>query len=320
MRKLVYILGGQGSQYFGMASSLYQENAEFRRNMDRLDEVCVKQHGFSVTSYLYDPARGLGDPCDDLAVTNAAIVMLEYSLSELLRSEGVRPDVLVGSSLGEFSAMAIAGRISVETALGFVIEMARVLEKSLPPGGMLAVVGDRKVYHGLPVLHQHTEIASINHDRHFVLSGTTAGLRQATDALEARGQMVIPLPVKYAFHSTALDGVREEITRIGEALAFDAESGGSDANPILVSSTTAEVTTSWQAEDCWHTLRRPISFTDALSAVPDATEALYIDLTPSSTLATIMKTSHPSYRTYPITTPFGGEPAALKKLCADVLP
>lgn len=315
----MYILGGQGSQYFGMASSLYRDNAEFRHSMDRLNDICVSQHGLSVTSYLYDPARDLSDTCDNLAATNAAILMVQYSLSELLRAEGIRPDVLVGSSLGEFSATMLAGHVPVEKALGFVIEMAGLLESSLPPGGTLAVLGDRRTYEELPALHQHTEIASVNHDGHFVLSGEKAGLRLAADALKAHGLMTVLLPVNIAFHSSSLDRARDAVIDLAASLAFDV-STDPGAHPTVVSSTTANVMTSWKPEDCWNTLREPIAFTDALSAVPDAAESVYIDLTPASTLSTIMKTSHPSYRTYPIVTPFGTEATLLKTLRGDLLP
>ncbi|MGY0063716.1 acyltransferase domain-containing protein [Streptomyces sp. LZ34] len=317
MRNLVYLLGGQGSQYYGMASSLYQENTEFRRSMDGLDAVCTSRYGRSVTGYLYDRGRDLTDPFDDLAMSSAAIFMVEYSLSELLRSEDIRPDVVVGASLGEFTAMAIAGLVPVDAALGFVIEMARQLEGSLPPGGMLAVLGDPRVYEELPALHQHTEIASINHDGHFLLSGEARGLRLAAGTLKERGMTAVTLPVRFAFHSSALDGLRDRITRLAAPLAFDAAPGTS-SYPLLVSSTTADVVTARQPEDSWGALRRRIAFTDALASVPAAGEAWYIDLTPSSTLSAIMKTSHPSYRTYPVITPFGTEQSRLKALRADL--
>lgn len=318
MGNTVFLLGGQGSQYFGMASSLYQENAVFRRTMDHLDAVCSSRYGRSVTGYLYAPERGLTDPCDDLALSNAAIFMIEYSLSELLRSMDIRPDVLVGSSLGEFSAMAIAGYVPAEAALGFVVDMAHLLEGSLRPGGMLAVLGDPRLYEELPALHQHTEMASVNHDGHFVLSGEAAGLRVATDTLKDRGLITVTLPVRYAFHSSALDGVRDRVTEAAATLAFDATPTADAPRPLLVSSTTADVVKGWHAEDCWHTLRRPIAFTSALAAVPEAGDALFVDLTPSSTLAAIMKNSHPGLRTYPIVTPFGTEPARLASLRADL--
>lgn len=317
MRNLVYLLGGQGSQYYGMASSLYQENPDFRRSMDELDAVCANRYGRSVTGFLYDPGRDLTDPCDDLAMSSAAIFMVEYSLSELLRAAGIRPDVVVGSSLGEFAAMAIAGLIPVDAALGFVIEMAHLLEESLPPGGMLAVLGDPRVHEELPALHQHTEVASVNHDGHFLLSGDVRGLRLAADTLKQRGMTTVTLPVRYAFHSSALDGLRDRITRLAASLAFDT-AADAFARPLLVSSTTAGVVTTRRPGDSWHTLRGRIAFTGALSSVPAADEAWYVDLTPSSTLSAIMKTSHPAYRTYPVITPFGTETARLKALRADL--
>ncbi|MFF2651025.1 acyltransferase domain-containing protein [Streptomyces sp. NPDC058045] len=319
MSSTVYLLGGQGSQYMGMASSLYEQNSEFRHNMGRLDAVCLDRYGWSPAAAMYDPSLGLNDAFDDLAKSNAAIFMVEYSLGAALAAEGLKPDVLVGSSLGEFGALAVAGHVAPEDGLRFVVDMALLLEKALPRGGMLAVLGDPRLYEELPILHQHTEVASVNHDGHFVLSGAPQGLERAAAALKERGLMAVPLPVSKAFHSSALDSVREEITALAESFAFDLSDGDSTA-PLVVSSTTADVLTKWAPEDCWKTLRRPIGFTKSLAAVPGASEARYVDLTPSSTLSTIMKTSHRGYRTYPIITPFGTELAHIKTLLADLLP
>ncbi|MFK4221162.1 acyltransferase domain-containing protein [Streptomyces sp. NPDC020880] len=316
----MYLLGGQGSQYIGMASSLYEQNSEFRSTMDRLNAVCLDHYGWSVTAGMYDPSRGIADAFDDLPKSNAAIFMVEYSLAAALAAEGLRPDILVGSSLGEFGALAIAGHVAPEDGLRFVIDMAQLLDRRLPRGGMLAVLGDPRLHEELPILHQHTEMASVNHDGHFVLSGEPQGLERARVALKERGLMAVPLPVSKAFHSSALDTVREEVTALASSFSFDLADGTAPTAPVVVSATTAGILTRWTPEDCWNTLRRPISFTRSLAAVPGASEARYVDLTPSSTLSTIMKTSHRGYRTYPIITPFGSELAHLKSLLADLLP
>lgn len=320
MSNTVYLLGGQGSQYIGMAASLYEQNAEFRLSMDRLNAAILNHYGWSVTAGMYDPTRGIADTFDDLPMSNAAIFMVEYSLSAALAAEGLRPDVLVGSSLGEFSALAIAGHVAPEDGLRFVIDMALLLEANLPLGGMLAVLGDPRLHEELPILHQHTEVASVNHEGHFVLSGEPQGLERARVALKERGLMAVPLPVSRAFHSSALDTVREEVTALAMSFSFDMSAGTSPTAPVVVSATTGGILTKWTPEDCWNTLRRPISFTRSLAAVPGANEARYVDLTPSSTLSTIMKTSHRGYRTYPVITPFGSELTHMKALLADLLP
>ncbi|MFD4018952.1 acyltransferase domain-containing protein [Streptomyces sp. SH5] len=318
MSNTVYLLGGQGSQYIGMASSLYEKNSEFRRTMDRLNAACLDRYGWSATAAMYDPSRGIADAFDDLPLSNAAIFMVEYSLGAALAAEGIRPDVLVGSSLGEFGALAVAGHVAPEDGLRFVVDMALLLEAKLPRGGMLAVLGDPRLHEELPILHQHTEVASVNHEGHFVLSGEPQGLERAGAALKERGIMAVPLPVTKAFHSSALDAVREEVTALASSFSFALPDGAAPSAPVVVSSTTADVLTEWTPEDCWNTLRRPISFTRSLAAVPGASEARYIDLTPSSSLSTIMKTSHRGYRTYPIITPFGRELDHIEALSAGL--
>ncbi|WP_281269679.1 acyltransferase domain-containing protein [Phytoactinopolyspora halophila] len=304
----IFLFGGQGSQYFGMALSLYRENAEFRRSMDWLNSVCQSRHGISVIDYIYDERRGMSEPCDDLALSNAAIFMIEYALSDVLRKDGVIPSRLIGCSLGEFVAMAVAGHISAERVLDFVVELARSAERYLPPGGMLAVLGDPGLYNSLPELRENTEIASVSHDRHFIVAGGSGGLRRAAQALDDRDVIAVMLPVRFAFHSSAMDSLRDVVSEVADSMAYD------EPASTVVSASTGGAITRFEPVDCWRTLRNPIAFTDAISSIPAAESYTYIDLTPSSTLATMMKSSHPEYVAYPIITPFGNELANLESI------
>src|SRR5699024_4786188 len=98
--RVAFLLGGQGTQYFGMAHSLLDHDPVFRSTVKSLDGLVSERCERSVLDYLYDPGRGFGDRCDDLLMTNLGLLMVEYALAKSLEERGVRPEVIVGSSLG----------------------------------------------------------------------------------------------------------------------------------------------------------------------------------------------------------------------------
>src|SRR5579872_4118204 len=107
------MFSGQGSQYFQMGRSLYDNNDTFRHWMMQLDGIARELSGNSVIEALYAPQRRIGDVFDRTALTHPAIFMVEYSLAQTLIHAGVCPDIVLGVSLGSFAAAAVAGFLGV---------------------------------------------------------------------------------------------------------------------------------------------------------------------------------------------------------------
>src|SRR5262245_62561009 len=140
----VFMCSGQGSQYFQMGRALYDGDDTFREWMIELDDIARGESGKSVIETLYSDAHCKGDPFDRTLLTHPAIFMVEYSLAQSLMRAGVRPDIVLGVSLGSFAAAAVAGFIDVEDALTAVARQAIALEEWCEPGGMIAVLADRR--------------------------------------------------------------------------------------------------------------------------------------------------------------------------------
>ena len=96
----VFMFSGQGSQYFQMGRELFEKNETFRDWMIRLDDIPRHVSGKSVIEVLYSDVYGKGDRFDRTLLTHPAIFMVEYSLAETLVEAGVRPDMVLGVSLG----------------------------------------------------------------------------------------------------------------------------------------------------------------------------------------------------------------------------
>jgi bacillaene synthase trans-acting acyltransferase len=169
---IVFMYSGQGSQYYQMGRSLFEENNIFRTAMLKADQLYQDMTGSSVLKILYADQNTLGLPFIETLVTHPAIFMIEYALTEVLFSLNIRPNLVLGSSLGEFAAMVTAGVLSFETALTTVIKKAQILQQYCPPGGMMAILHNVELFDTHAWLYENAELAAINFDSHFVIAAS----------------------------------------------------------------------------------------------------------------------------------------------------
>jgi trans-AT polyketide synthase/acyltransferase/oxidoreductase domain-containing protein len=101
----IFLCGGQGSQYFGMGQPLYAEQPVFREELRALDDIARPLLGRSVVEVVFHPQRRRMEPLDDLLISHPAILMVEVALARTLASQGILPDLVVGASLGELTAV-----------------------------------------------------------------------------------------------------------------------------------------------------------------------------------------------------------------------
>lgn len=306
----VFLLGGQGSQYFGMASELLERDAVFRSSMLELDQLAVATCGRSVVEYLYDPDREFADRCDDLVLTNLGIVMVEYSLARSLESRGIRPALLVGSSLGEFVAVAVAGCLAVWDVLTFVYDLSNQVIRAMPPGGMVAVLTSVDRFRQAVRPSSDIAIASVNNNEHFVISADVPALARARQAMTEQGITHQDLPVNFAFHSHAVDAMAKWMREMGTRMRLDVPDG---CVPIYSSRTKSRIT-SISDETCQQVIRGPMHFIETVASIPAYRGYRYVDLSPSSSLAAILRSSVPGLSCSDIITPFNAEMGNLARL------
>ncbi|UTH76434.1 ACP S-malonyltransferase [Chromobacterium sp. IIBBL 290-4] len=282
------MFSGQGSQYLQMGRSLYDSHAGYREILQRLDRIALEEGSPSILESIYPSSRPSA-PLDDILVTHPAIFMLEYALATILIEQGVRPDAVLGSSLGEVAAAVISGVTDVERAMRFVVRQARLLDQQCPAGGMTAVLAPTGLFHELPALSERTELAAVNFDEHFVVSGTTAALDDAERILQAQGRVFQRLPVSRAFHSSEMDGVRDAFLDLVADLATCAPS------VPFISSTFGKCIETFPADYFWNVVRGQLNLPDAVGALEHGgLPHEYIDVGPSGTLANFVKRCLPA--------------------------
>ncbi|WP_338715486.1 ACP S-malonyltransferase [Streptomyces acidiscabies] len=271
--RTVFMFSGQGSQTYQMGRELYDEEPVFRNALHRLDA----ELDTSVVARLYDPARRVSEPFTDTAVTHPAIVMVELALAETLMAYGVVPDLLLGASLGEFTAAVLAGVLEPGDCLRRLVGMAHSAADSAP-GGMLAVLTDPALLRQDPDLHRELELAAHNYDAHYVVAGPLHALDRTEALLTEREIAHQRIPVAHAFHSHLMDPSR----RAFDAVWADAEFR--TPRIPLVSSATAGPLPEVSAGHLWRVAREPIEFAATVRELEASGPYLYLDAGPSGTL------------------------------------
>jgi trans-AT polyketide synthase/acyltransferase/oxidoreductase domain-containing protein len=278
--KNVFLFAGQGSQYYGMGRDLLSGSSVFARSMRTWSTLFADMGIPGVLDEIYRDDRTAADPFRDIRFTHPAILMIELALADTLRSEGVAPDCVLGASLGEFAAATVAGVLSAEDLARSVAEQVGMLEGRCPPGGMIAVLGDVSLYQADQELRSAVELAAVNSDGHFVLSGDLHELTLAERHLDAKRVPYQRLPVDYAFHSSRLDPVAEPYLGSLSKLTL--------RPPTIpfVSCESAGYVTRFEPSHLWRLVRSPIRFQDAIRFL-DGQDAdfRYLDLGPSATMA-----------------------------------
>ena len=217
MTTTAWIFPGQGSQAVGMGRALAQKYSEIAALYAQADKVL----GYSLSTLCFD-----GPEAELTRTDNAQPALLLTSLAHLTALQLSQPDALdepplfvAGHSLGEYTALVVAGALPFEDALLLVRERGRLMNEAGQGeegggSGMVAVIGaDDAVLEEL-ARQTGAEVANYNSPGQTAVSGTTAVLARFTEAAREAGiKRVIPLPVSAAFHSSLMRPMAAELGR-----------------------------------------------------------------------------------------------------------
>ena len=214
--KRVYVFPGQGSQFPGMAKSLYEDNATAREMLEEANDIL----GFRITDLMFE---GTSDDLKQTKVTQPAVFLHSVVLAKCQKD--FQPDMVAGHSLGEFSALVASGALDFEDGLRLVAIRAQAMQKACEKvqGTMAAIIA-------LPAetiekICSETEgivvAANYNCDGQVVISGESDAVERACLAMkEAGAKRALSLPVGGAFHSPLMEPARAELAEGIEKAVF----------------------------------------------------------------------------------------------------
>jgi bacillaene synthase trans-acting acyltransferase len=268
-----------------MGRDLFEKNRVFRHWMRTLDDLVRQQTGASITARLYSEVHRSEGLFDRTLETHPAIFMVEFSLAQCLIEAGVCPGIVLGSSLGSFAAAAVAGFLSVEDALGAVIQQATAFEEECEPGGMVAILANAELFRQ-DFLRSNSDLAADLHS-HFVVSAKRPQVLEIESALQRRNVSYQSLPVTTPFHSRWIEKARNSCE------SFASRIGYIKGRIPLACCEQAGILLDLPADHFWKVVRNPIRFHETVTFLEQQGPCRYIDVGPGATLATLLKYGPP---------------------------
>ena len=269
-RRVALVFAGQGTQWAGCGRGLYDAHPVFRRAIDAIEEHWREHSGISLREACFSAPQ---EELNEVQLAQPVIFMIQCALVKLLKTWGVYADCVVGHSSGEVAAAYASGALSLAEATRLVFHRATLQQRTAGSGRMLAIGLDRPgveellVTLGIPYRPEEgptqVEIACENAPANTVICGREAALRPVMEELDRRNLQNQLLPGNIAFHSTAMNPVKDDALA---ALSFLNECDF-DADVPFISSVTG-VKTERLDNAYWRSnIRRPVLFAAAMDTI-----------------------------------------------------
>lgn len=289
--KIAFVFPGQGTQRVGMGKQLYDTSPAARRIFEQADAAL----GFSLSALCFE---GPQEELDNTVNAQPAILMVSIACLEALKERlgplgylGA-PALVAGHSVGEFTALVVAGVLDFEDAIRLVRERGRIMKETgeQHPGGMAAVVGLDDATLAEVVQEAQAEgvvaLANANSPGQMVLSGELAALQRAMDLAKARGaRLVKRLAVDVASHSPVMQQAAQHFGELVGQLNLRPPQ-----MPLIANISAQALTTVEELRDeISQQLTRPVQWTRSVQAMMAHGVDTFVEIGPSQVLSSLIR-------------------------------
>ena len=280
----VFMFPGGGAQYAGMARDLYDTEPVFRDWMDKGLDILQPKLDYDVRS-IWLPEEGDIAKADHRLKTPSVqlplIMIVEYALAQMWMSWGVKPQALIGHSMGENTAACLAGVMSFEDCIGLV-HLRGTLFDTVPDGGMLSVALPEDQLRAR--LDDDLDIASVNAPGLTVATGPVAALDRLEQSLKLDQVDCHRIAINIAAHSRMLDPILDDFGAYLKSITLNAPSIPFVSNRTGTWITDEEAT----SPDYWVShLRGMVRFSEGITQLAENTDRIYIEVGPGRAMASL---------------------------------
>jgi polyketide synthase PksJ len=282
---IFFLFPGQGSHYEGMFSELYLENNLFRTKFDRCADELIEYLNIDIRDIIMD-RKGKSFTPELIHQTEYAQPIMfaaQYALANVLIDYEIKPEAMIGHSLGEYVAATIAGVFNLSDALKIVTKRGKLMQ-NCEAGAMVSVLLSEEQIHN--IIHKNLSIAAINTTSNCVISGSYSDIDNFEIDLKESKITYQRLHTSHAFHSKMMEPCVEEFRKIISQFKLNA--------PTLkvISNIEGEILSAEDAQNPMYwalQIVKPVNFNNGIKQLLKYTNAIFVEIGPGTTLTNLTR-------------------------------